>query len=150
MNSTVDISKILILSNLSLLSPNSKIFVIVKSLCLEMFPLTWFTCERRFSSTMMAGAVNEKVVFFFNILTTRDDVRNLKMKWRLSTILKTSHKGVWSNVKSVWRYAKVCIYWKCIQYTLDWDETQMLKKLHLDKINGPKKCPLFFFREFYF
>ena len=99
---------------------------------------------------MMAGAVNEKVVFFFNILTTRDDVRNLKMKWRLSTILKTSHKGVWSNVKSVWRYAKVYIYWKCIQYTLDWDETQMLKKFHLDKINGPKKCPLFFFREFYF
>ena len=39
-NSIVDISKILFVSKSSLLSPNSKIFVIVESLCLKMVPLT--------------------------------------------------------------------------------------------------------------
>ena len=33
---------------------------------------------------------------------------------RLSIILNTSNKNVWSNV--FW-YIKVCIFWKCIQYT---------------------------------
>ena len=36
---------------------------------------------------------------------------NLRTHWRLSTILKTSNKSMWSNV--FW-YAKVCIFWKCI------------------------------------
>ena len=40
-NSTVDISKILLISKSSLLSPNSsKIFVTVESLCIEMVTLT--------------------------------------------------------------------------------------------------------------
>ena len=51
-------------------------------------------------------------------------------------------KNVWSNV--LW-FVKVYIFWKCIQYTIHWDKTQMLKKFPLDKINGKNKCPLFFF-----
>ena len=39
-NSIADISKILFVSRSGLLSPNSKIFVIVQSLFLEMVPLT--------------------------------------------------------------------------------------------------------------
>ena len=39
-NSIVDISKTLFVSRSSLLSPSSKIFVIVDSLCLKMVPLT--------------------------------------------------------------------------------------------------------------
>ena len=39
-NSIVDISKILFVSKSSLLSPNSKIFVIAESLCPETGPLT--------------------------------------------------------------------------------------------------------------
>ena len=39
----------------------------------------------------------------------------LRIHWRLLTILKTSNKSVWSNV---FRYVKVCMFWKCIQYTL--------------------------------
>ena len=38
-NSIVDISKTLFVSKSSLLSPNSKIFVVVESLCLKMAPL---------------------------------------------------------------------------------------------------------------
>ena len=43
-------------------------------------------------------------------------------------------------------YGKVCIFWKCIQYTIHGDKTQMLKKIPSDKVSG-KKMPSFFFRE---
>ena len=47
-NSIVDISKILLISKSSLLSPNSsKIFVTVESLCIEMVTLTWFILWKR-------------------------------------------------------------------------------------------------------
>ena len=60
---------------------------------------------------------------------------NLRIYWRLSTILETSSKSVWSNI--FW-YVKACIFWKYIQYTIYWDKTQNLKKFHSDKINGTK------------
>ena len=41
----------------------------------------------------------------------------LRIHWRLSMILKTSSKSVWSNV--FW-YVELCIFWKCIQYTIYW------------------------------
>ena len=56
---------------------------------------------------------------------------------------KNKQKSVWSNV--FW-YVKVCIFWKCIQYTIHWDKTQMFKKSPSDKLNDTK-MPLFFFRE---
>ena len=52
-------------------------------------------------------------------------------------------KSVWSN--AFW-YVKVCIFWKCIQYTIHWDKTQMLEKFPLEKINCVKNA-LFFCRE---
>ena len=67
----------------------------------------------------------------------------LRIHWRLSTILKTRNKSAWSNV--FW-YVKIWIFWKCIQYSIHWDKTQILKKFPLDKINGTK-MPSFFFRE---
>ena len=66
----------------------------------------------------------------------------LRIHWKCSTILKTSNKDVSSNV--FW-YVKVCIFWKCIQYTIHWDKTNV-KKILLDKINGTKMAS-FFFRE---
>ena len=57
--------------------------------------------------------------------------------------LNTSNRSVWSNF--FW-YVKVCIFWKCIQYSIHWDKTKMLKKFPSDKINGSKNV-LFFFRE---
>ena len=66
-----------------------------------------------------------------------------KIHWRLSTILKTSNKSVWSNV--FW-YVKVCIFWKCIQYTIHWDKTQILKIFPSDKINGTKNSIFFLSR----
>ena len=65
----------------------------------------------------------------------------LRIHWRLSTILKTSNKSVWSNV--FW-YVDVCIFWKCIQYTIHWDKTQILKKNPLGQNKWYKKCPLLF------
>ena len=67
----------------------------------------------------------------------------LRIHWRLSTIWKTSNKSVWSNV--FW-YVKICIFWKCIQYTIHWDKTQMLKKFPSDKINGTKNALFFLSR----
>ena len=51
-----------------------------------------------------------------------------------------NNKSVRSNV---FRYVKVCIFWKFIQYTIHWDKTQMLKKSPSDKINITKDA-LFF------
>ena len=64
----------------------------------------------------------------------------LSIHWRLSIILKTTNKSVWRN--AFW-YVEVCIFWKCIQYTIHWDKTQILKKILSDKINGTKNA-LFF------
>ena len=70
----------------------------------------------------------------------------LRIHWRLLRILKTSNKSASSNV--FW-YVKVCIFWKwkCIQYTINWDKTQMLKKFLLDKKKKKKgkKKSLFYF-----
>ena len=57
--------------------------------------------------------------------------------------LKTSNKSLWSNV--LW-YVKMSILWKCIQCTVHWHKTQILKKFFLEKISGTK-MPSIFFRE---
>ena len=54
-----------------------------------------------------------------------------------------SNKIVQSNV--FW-YVKVCIFWKCIQYTIHWDKKQMLQRFPLEKINSAKML-CFLFRE---
>ena len=53
---------------------------------------------------------------------------------------KKSNKSVWSNI--FW-HGKVCMYWKCIQYTIHWNKTKMFKKFPSGKINGTKNA-LFF------
>ena len=68
---------------------------------------------------------------------------NLRIHWRLLTILETSNKSVWNNV--FW-YVKVCIFWKCIQYAIHRDKTQILKKFPSDKINGTKNVLSFLSR----
>ena len=50
-------------------------------------------------------------------------------------IKKTSNKSVWSN--GFW-FVKVCIFLECIQYTINWDKAQMLRKILLDKISDTK------------
>ena len=64
----------------------------------------------------------------------------LRIHWRFSTILKTSSKSVSSNV---FCYVKVCILWKCIQYTIRLNQTQVKNEIPLDKINVTKNA-LFF------
>ena len=43
---------------------------------------------------------------------------------------KNKQKIAWGNV--LW-YVKVCIFRNCIQYTINWDKTQILKKFLSDK-----------------
>ena len=62
----------------------------------------------------------------------------LRIHWELSKILKA--KKVWRKV--FWN-VKVRIFWKCIQYTIHWDKTQMLKKCSSAKINGTKNALIF-------
>ena len=49
----------------------------------------------------------------------------LGIRWRLSVVLETSSKSVWSNV--FW-HVKVCRFRKCIQYTIHWDKSTNFKK----------------------
>ena len=65
----------------------------------------------------------------------------LKIYLRLSTILNSSKKSVWSIV--FW-FVKVCIFCKCIQWIIHWDKTQML--FPSDKINGTKNAHFFLSR----
>ena len=44
---------------------------------------------------------------------------------------------------NVFWYVKTPIFWKCIQYTIHWDKTQILEKFPLDKINGTENALLF-------
>ena len=69
----------------------------------------------------------------FQGLAEKDHVR-IK---RLSSYLETSSRSVWSNI--FW-YVKVCIFWMCIQYTIHWDKTQILKQLPSDKTNGTENA----------
>ena len=55
---------------------------------------------------------------------------------------KNKQKSVWSNV---FRYVKVCIIWKCVQYTIHWDKIQMLKKISFGQNKRYKKCTRFSF-----
>ena len=55
---------------------------------------------------------------------------------------KNRQKSVSSNV--FW-YAKVCIFWKCIQYIIHWDKTQTLKRVLFGQNKRYKKCSLFLF-----
>ena len=68
---------------------------------------------------------------------------DLRIHWRLSAIIKTNNKSVWSN--AFW-YVTVFVFWKCIQYAIHWDKTQMLKKIPFEQINGTK-TDLFFFHK---
>ena len=56
---------------------------------------------------------------------------------------KNKQESVWFDI--FW-YIKLCISWKCIQYTIHWDKIQILKRFLSDKINGTK-MPSFFFRK---
>ena len=69
---------------------------------------------------------------------------DLRIHWRLSTILKSSKKVYEVNV--FW-YVKVYMFWKCIQYIIHWDKTQTLKKFLWTGQNKGYKNALFFFCE---
>ena len=56
---------------------------------------------------------------------------------------KNKQKSAWSNV--FW-CVKVRVLWKCIQYSIHWDKTQMLKKIPFDKISGTKNALFFLLR----
>ena len=60
------------------------------------------------------------------------DVSIIKDTLKAFDDFKTKQKSVRSNV--FW-YVKVYIFWKCIQYTVHWDKTQILEKFSSDKIN---------------
>ena len=68
---------------------------------------------------------------------------NLDLKDTLKAFgdLKNKHKSVSSN--AFW-YVKVCIFWKFIQYTTHWDETQMIEKISFG-LNERFKNELSFF-----
>ena len=67
--------------------------------------------------------------------TVKMDPYKLKDTMKAFNDFKNKQKSVWSNV--FW-YLKICIFWKCIQYTIHWDKTHMLKRVSSEKINSTK------------
>ena len=70
---------------------------------------------------------------FNGIFHSRKDIH-----WRLSTILKASKKVY----EVMFLICKVCISWKYIQYTINWNKTNV-KEIRSDKINSRKNALLF-------
>ena len=81
--------------------------------------------------------------FFCRCFTRFSAWKNLRIHWKLSTILKTSNKSVWSNA---FLYVKMHMFWKFIQYSIHWDKVQMTKKFPLNKTNVTKNAPFFLSR----
>ena len=67
----------------------------------------------------------------------------LRIHWRLLTIIKQAIKVY--EVMFFW-YVNACIFWKCIQYTIHSDKTQILKK-SLRVKSKVQKIPCVFFRK---
>ena len=95
------------------------------------------------------GKASDKIKFninFMNILQLPTTSFFLALTNDTPKILydyKISNKIVPSNV--FW-FVKLSVFWKCIQYTIHWDKTQMLKKISLDKKNGTKNALFFLSR----
>ena len=64
----------------------------------------------------------------------------VRIHWRLSMISETSNKMYEVNV--FWN-VKVCIFWKCIKYTILSDKTQFFRKFPSGKTNNIKNTFLF-------
>ena len=82
---------------------------------------------------------SQLLIFYMNIVLRIFAKNTLKA----SDDFKSKWKSTWSNV---FRYVKVCIFWKCIQYTIHWDKTQILKKFPTDKINSTRNVLFFLSR----
>ena len=65
---------------------------------------------------------------YFLLMTEKNHSLDKIVKDTLKALhnFKNKQKRVWSNV--FW-YVKVCLFWKCIQYTIQWGKMQMLKKV---------------------
>ena len=60
-----------------------------------------------------------------------------QLKYALKVVGDFKNKEKKCMKEGLW-YVTVYILWKCIQYTIHWDKTQILKKFPSDKINGTK------------
>ena len=69
----------------------------------------------------------------------------LKLKDKMKALddVKNKQESVWSNV--FW-CVKVCIFWKCIQYTIHWGKTQTLKRISFGQNKRYKNAPFFLLR----
>ena len=86
------------------------------------------------NSNSFFASNNTNILIFLDILFCIKDTLNVFDNF------ENKQKKVWSNFFDM---QKVCIFWKFIQYTMNWDKTQMLKKLLSDKVNGTKNTLLF-------
>ena len=85
----------------------------------------------------------ERINFFDDFRRNRSWLIHYKDTLKAFGAFKNKQKSVWSNV--FW-YVKVYIFWKCIQYTVHWDETQILKKFPSGRINVTKNTHFFLLR----
>ena len=105
----------------------------------------YFLCQQESSNLFAFTRARIAVCYlqFYIIFShNNENESNIQFKDTLKVFdgFKNKQKIVWNNV--FW-YVKVCIFWKCIQYTIHWDKTQMLKKFSSDKINGTKNVLYF-------
>ena len=76
----------------------------------------------------------------------------LRIHWSLSIILKTKKKvyevTFFLICNSMHILRVYSIHWECIQYTIHWDKTRMLKKKSFGQNKRYKNSPLFSFASF--
>ena len=75
--------------------------------------------------------------------TIQDNNEKLLFELKALGDFQNKTKSVSSN--TFW-YAKVFIFWKCIQYTIRWDKAKMLQKIPSDIINGTENALFFLSR----
>ena len=124
------------------------LYIIVLNFFYE-FSMIWHYSSTKYltaiTSVFNKAELLERVVVKHQLAIPISLEKYWRIHWGFLTILKTSNKSVWSNV--FW-YVKVCLLWKCIQYTIQWDKTLMLRKFPSDKSNGIKKFSLFSFASY--
>ena len=83
---------------------------------------------------------NHQKSYDFLMIPGGIEYNSLKNTLKAFDDFKNKQKSLWANL--FW-YVKEFIFWKCIQYTMHWDKTQMLRKIPSGKISGTKNSTFF-------
>ena len=92
---------------------------------------------------MRSDNVSRLIFAHLNINSIRNKFELLKDTLKAFADFKNKQQKC---MKLCFLYLKLCLFWKCIQYTIHWDKTQILRNFPSDKINSAKNALFFLSR----